>query len=148
MALYFFFLSSVLQCDNMFCVMKQETEVWLAQAEEHRKDAEYCIQGSRYSLALYSYHQALEKVLKAAIVEFAEKIPPKSHNLDDLFKQTTLTPEGDSWYEDLAEITRHFWRARYPDYRQYVYTSKSKVDPTITQFQSIYPWVKDKLEHT
>ena len=135
-------------CDSLYLRMKKETELWLAQAEEHRKDAEYCIKGSRYSLSLYSYHQALEKILKAAIVEFAGEIPPKSHKLDDLLKRSTLTPEEDSWYEDLAEITRHYWRARYPDYRQFIYTSKNKVEPTITQFESIYPWVKNKLKNT
>ncbi|TAL41280.1 MAG: HEPN domain-containing protein, partial [Methylovulum sp.] len=63
-------------------LMKEETKPWLLQAKEHYDDALYLYDGSRYSMAVYCCHQALEKILKAAIVEFANQIPPKIHNLD------------------------------------------------------------------
>ncbi len=127
--------------------MKKDAEVLFIQAEEHKKDAQFCLNGARYSLSLYCYHQALEKILKAAIVEFAHKIPPKSHQLDLLLKQTLLTPPSTNWFEKLAIITQHFWRIRYPDYRRTkTYSSKEKVKKIVIHFEEIYVWVKNKLK--
>lgn len=120
--------------------MKDESNVWLNQAKEHYDDALYLYEGSRYSMAVYCCHQALEKILKAAIVEFAGSTPPKIHNLDALARQTTLIFTT-AWLEDLAEITRHFWRVRYPDFQQYVYVSKDKIQPTMDKTAEIYLWI-------
>lgn len=46
--------------------MKKETKLWIDQAKEHYEDAIYLYKGSRYSAAVYSCHQALEKYLKPA----------------------------------------------------------------------------------
>lgn len=124
--------------------MKSETKFWIDQAKEQYDDALYLYDGSRYSMAVYCCHQALEKILKAAIVEFAGKTPPKSHNLDALARETTL-PFEEPWLTDLAEITRHFWRVRYPDFQQYVYTSKEKVEPTIQKTKELYLWISKQF---
>ncbi|MBI3955876.1 HEPN domain-containing protein [Candidatus Gottesmanbacteria bacterium] len=124
--------------------MKAETGVWFAQAKEHYEDAQYLYDGSRYSMAVYCCHQTLEKILKACIVEYKDTLPPKIHKLDTLAEQSGLdmSPE---WLADLAEITRHYWRVRYPDFRQYVYTSKEKIDPTVTKTKEIYLWILNRL---
>ena len=58
--------------------------------------------------------------------------------------QTTLKfPEN--WLEDLAEITRHFWRVRYPDFQKFVYTSKETVEPTYSKTQEVFTWIKQQL---
>lgn len=124
--------------------MKQETEVWLELAKNHYDDALYLYDGRRYSMAVYCCHQALEMILKAAIVENANEAPPKIHKLDELAKQTKLSISTE-WLEDLAEITRHFWRVRYPDFQQYVYTSKEKVLPTIEKTKEVYVWILTQL---
>ena len=127
--------------------MKEETQPWLLQAEEHYQDVLYLYEGSRYSLAVYSCHQALEKILKAAIVEFTGKLPSKSHNLDALAREAALTlPE--EWYTDLAEITRHFWHVRFPDFQKYVYTTKEKAEPTVSKTRELYLWIKEKFKTT
>ena len=128
--------------------MKPETLIWYEQAEEHIKDASYCFNGTRYGLSLYCYHQALEKILKAAIVEFVDVVPPKSHQLDFLLKQTKLTVDNIQWFEELAKITQHFWRIRYPDIRlTKQYSSKEKIITIIKSFEEVYSWVKNKLKN-
>lgn len=128
--------------------MKSDSQTWYEQAEEHRKDAQFCLRGARYGLSLYCYHQALEKILKAAIVEFAHKIPPKSHQLDFLIKETTLEARNPAWFEELAKITQHFWRIRYPDIRlTKTYSSEKKIRQIVKNFEEIYLWVKDKLKN-
>ena len=84
--------------------MKKETLPWLTQAKEHYEDALYLYNGSRYSMAVYCCHQALEKIIKAAIVEFAGITPPKIHNLDALARQSQQE-FSEEWLADLAEIT-------------------------------------------
>lgn len=127
--------------------MKDETKPWLEQAKEHYADAQYLYDGSRYSMAVYCCHQALEKILKAAIIEFSGKVPPKSHNLDALARETTLSMP-DEWYEELAEITRHFWRVRYPDFQRHVYTSKEKVSPTIEKTKEVFSWMLKQFDRS
>jgi len=128
--------------------MKVDAKIWYEQAEEHIKDAEFCLGGARYGLALYCYHQALEKMLKAAIVEFANKIPPKSHQLDFLLKETQLPVVTIQWFEELATITQHFWRVRYPDIRlTNAYSSKEKINTIVRSFEEVYLWVKNKLNN-
>jgi len=125
--------------------MKEETKLWLTQAQEHFDDAIYLFNGSRYSLAVYCCHQALEKILKAIIVEKADIIPPKSHNLDSLARETMLS-FPDTWNEDLAEITRFFWRVRYPDLQQASLSSKEKVQTTIDKTKEIFLWIAKQLD--
>ena len=96
-------------------------------------------------MCVYCYHQALEKVLKASIVETVDKLPPKIHNLDQLARETKLKFSGND-FEDLAEITRHFWRVRYPDFQKYMYTNKEIVEPTVIISRKIYQWVLQQLK--
>ena len=124
--------------------MKKETKLWLTQAREHFKDALYLYDGSRYSACVFFCHQALEKILKACVVEFGNKVPSKVHQLDKIVREANLKlPKG--WEVDLAEITRHFWKVRYPDFRRYVYTNKESAGPTIKKTKEIYQWILKKL---
>lgn len=124
--------------------IKPETALWLDQAKQHWKDAVWLMEGRRYSACLYSCHQTLEKAIKAAVVENANKIPSRGHQLESLAREANLElPDG--WNEKLAEITRHFWRVRYPDFRRAVYTNKERVSPTYAQTEEIYLWLTKKL---
>lgn len=124
--------------------MKADTDIWLKLAKDHYDNAEYLYKGRRYSMAVYCCHQALEMILKAAIVEFTGKVPPKIHKLDELAVQSKL-PIPSEWLADLAEITSHFWRVRYPDFQAFVYTSKEKVEPTVKKTREIYLWVSKQF---
>lgn len=126
--------------------LKPETQLWIKQAEEHWKDVKWLIDGRRYSASLYSCHQTLEKIIKAAIVENKNKVPSKGHQLESLIRESGIELPEKTWNEDLAEITRHFWRVRYPDFRQAVYTSKTKVLPTFEKTREIYLWLIKNLK--
>lgn len=124
--------------------LKTETSLWLSQASGHWKDANWLLEGRRYSACVYSCHQTLEKALKGAIVEKKEKIPSKGHQLQDLAIEAGLSlPEG--WGEELSKITRDFWRVRYPDFRRVVYTSKQKILPIFETTEEIYIWLQKEL---
>jgi HEPN domain-containing protein len=124
--------------------MKEETKDWIKQAKSHFDHMEYLYDGRRYSMAVYCAHQTIEMALKTAIVEYGNITPPKIHKLDELARQTTLSITS-TLSEDLAEITRHFWRVRYPDFQQYIYTSKEKIAPTIEKTKEVYQWILAQL---
>lgn len=127
-------------------MVKSETKLWLDQAKEHWKDVEWLIEGRRYSASLFSCHQTLEKIIKAAIVENKNKVPSKGHQLESLARESGIELPDKSWNGDLAEITRHFWRVRYPDFRRYVYTTKAKILPTYEKTKEIYLWLSKNLK--
>lgn len=125
--------------------MKKETLLWVKQAKEHYKDALYLFKGCRYSSTVFMCHQALEKILKAAVLKFAGKVPAKIHQLEAIAKEAKLKlPEG--WDENLAEVTRHFWRVRYPDFRKYTYTNRKSAEPTVKITKEVFKWVLQKLK--
>lgn len=66
--------------------MKPETAEWLDQVEYDLDTAESMFHTGRYVYTIFMCHLAIEKALKALIVEKTGKIPPKIHNLIRLIK--------------------------------------------------------------
>ena len=93
---------------------------WVEGAEESWKSAEALIAGGRYMMALFCWHLAIEKLLKAHWVKDNEEdYPPRTHNLTFLHDQTQLNLPTEM-QEELKVIS--FWNieGRYPDYRNMV----------------------------
>ncbi len=126
--------------------LKEETKLWLQQAREHWEDANWLLEGRRYSACLYYCHQTLEKVLKGAIIEIKNIIPPKMHQLESLARKSGIAFTKEQM-NNLKEITKHFWRVRYPDYQRFVYTRKEMILPTYEATREIYLWVQKELSH-
>lgn len=61
--------------------MRGETAEWLKQAEYDLETAKAMFDAKRHIYTLFMCHLAVEKALKALIVEHTGKTPPKSHNL-------------------------------------------------------------------
>ena len=125
--------------------MKDEAKLWLDQAEEHYKDMEYCYNGARFSLAIYSCHQTLEKLLKACIVENVGIVPPKNHQLENLAVQAKLAMT-ENQLKELALLTGHFWKVRYPDFRKHMYGDRKTVDQIVSKTKELYLWISKKLD--
>ena len=47
-------------------------------------------------------------ILKGAYIEFKDKAPIKTHNLDDLFVHAGFESPKSHWVKELAEITRMY----------------------------------------
>ncbi|TEB06157.1 HEPN domain protein [Pelotomaculum schinkii] len=63
-----------------------ETAEWLTQAEYDLDTADSLYQAGRYIYTIFMCHLAVEKTLKALVVERTGKVPPKTHNLIQLIK--------------------------------------------------------------
>lgn len=66
--------------------MPIEAAEWLAQAKYDLDTAESLYHAGRYIYTIFMCHLAVEKTLKALVVEKTGKIPPKTHNLIQLIK--------------------------------------------------------------
>lgn len=77
-----------------YCMLP-ETAEWLEQSTYDLKTAESLYRARRYIYAIFMCHLAVEKALKALVVETTSKAPPKTHNLVNLLKlgQARLTDE-------------------------------------------------------
>lgn len=94
--------------------MRSEAREWLNQAKYSLQDARALLRSRRYLFASYACQLAIEKALKAVIVERTAAPPPKIHNLTELVKigQAPLTKEQT---EFVATLNMAAIGTRYPE---------------------------------
>lgn len=120
--------------------MKEEVKRWLEQAEADFKSAKYNLKGSLYSLASFLCQQAVEKALKALLIEQKSKFP-KIHDLVRLARLANLPAE---LIEKCERLTYVYTDSRYPDTSTIRYTKKeSEID--VEYAKEIIEWVKKRL---
>ena len=71
--------------------MKDETKIWLQYADENFESAKMLLDGSLFNPCLQNVQQAIEKLLKALLVEFSLKFM-KTHSINALI--TALDSAG------------------------------------------------------
>ena len=97
--------------------LKDPIEFWKRQSHEDWETAVYLANGKRNLMALFAIHLAIEKLMKAHwINDNQDKNPPRSHDLQYLYKQTDVELSPDQ-YGYLATITGWNLEGRYPDYK-------------------------------
>jgi len=106
----------------------------------------YLFEGAKYPQSVYFICQAIEKLLKAYLIEFQQIRPEKIHRLEKLAIQTKLQFSSDQ-LNQLEQLTIHYNRIRYPDYSQEYYNTRAKVEPIINQGKTLYLWIKVELEN-
>lgn len=124
--------------------MKPETKKWSDIADSDYDTSQYLFKGARHPQAVYFLCQSLEKLLKAALVEFADKPPQKTHRLENIAKDSTLGFSGDQ-YDRLTELSKHYSRVRYPDISRTSYNTKAKVKPIMEIGEELYQWLKNQF---
>ena len=98
---------------NSFMVLP--TEHWAAQADYDLSVANLLYQQSAYRYCVFFCHLALEKRLKAILLErTGRREPPHSHNLRTLARGIRASLPQD-YYMFLIHMTAHSIVARYPE---------------------------------
>ncbi|PIY80239.1 MAG: hypothetical protein COY80_04045 [Candidatus Pacebacteria bacterium CG_4_10_14_0_8_um_filter_42_14] len=126
--------------------MKKITADWLLTAAGDFDSAQYLFDGARYPHAVYFLCLAIEKVLKAAQVEFTDLTPKKIHRLENLAKDSTLDFSEDQ-YDRLSDLSKIYSKIRYPDIAQASYNTKEKVGPLFESGKEFYLWTLEKLKN-
>lgn len=124
--------------------MRKETKLWLEFAKESYEDALYNWKGRRYGNTCFCCQQALEKILKAILVE-KDKLPPKTHDLILLAKRARIEIDEDQ-AEELRAITRHYFLVHYPDLNKKFYRSRIVTQKTLTKMKEFYLWFLKELK--
>ena len=124
--------------------MKEETKLWVEQAKDDYQTAKIMLENHRYGYTCFCSQQTLEKIFKAAVIEFADKRPAKVHDLVKLAEDSTLKITK-KWFEKLGELSKHYFRVRYPDMHKGLYTNNKVASGTFQEMEEIYKWVLSKL---
>ena len=124
--------------------MKKETKLWLDYANESYEDSLYNWKGHRYGNTAFCCQQALEKILKAILVEKGI-LPPKSHDLIRLVKLAKLKLNAKQ-AEELNALTRHYFIVRYPDLNRKFYRNKKVTEKALNMLKEYYIWFQKELK--
>ncbi len=118
----------------------EEVRHWKNKAKESLKDAICLLEGSRYGASCFFSQQAIEKLLKAVIINKG-KIHPKIHDLPKLAKDAELDLD-DQKAVKLKLLNRHYYQVRYPDINKKYYTKKKTAEQTLKDTKELFIWLE------
>ncbi len=92
--------------------MRREIDVWVQQAEIDLESAEKNFNQQTYYVCAFLCQQAIEKIMKAVIMEKTKNSPPNTHNLREMGELIGL-PQN--LLTKARKLSRDFVINRYPD---------------------------------
>ena len=127
---------------------KQEhIDYWLRIAEKDRDMITYLMEGKRYVQALFFGHLYLEKIAKALwIKNNAENVPPKTHNLLKIIKESYLNLADDD-QTFLIKLNQYQIESRYPEDidKLYKITDKELTEEYLNKITQIEKCLREKM---
>src|SRR5690554_2441356 len=94
--------------------MDEDIAYWRRLADLDLESARKSLHGESYLHCLLGCQQALEKLLKAIVVEVTEQAPPRIHNLVRLALLAELELEP-PWEQLLSKLSLEYVEMRYPE---------------------------------
>jgi len=125
--------------------MKIETKQWMQIAKEDKGIAVEMWNSKRNVYAIMFWQQAVEKIIKAYIVEKIDVLPKKSHDIEMLLKQAKLDI-SELEFSNIKELSLAFTRTRYEDLSRKHYTKRTVVKPLVVMAHKIYVWIEKQLK--
>lgn len=125
--------------------MRPEAELWWTQSKRDYRTAKNCHASRDYYAAVSFCQQAVEKALKAAVVEIAREIPPSTRNLVQLGERLKASQRIRAF---LMDLTPEYVITRYPD------AAGGPIDDlydghisrrVLTRTQEVMRWVSGRL---
>ena len=94
--------------------MSPDARQWLDLARYDIATAEAMLKSGRYLYVLFCCQQAVEKTLKACVIEKTNEFPARTHDLARLAREAeiTLSEEQDRF---LRTLTKFYLGTRYPE---------------------------------
>ncbi len=125
--------------------MKKETKEWSQIAKDDREIAIEMWKTKRNVYAVMFWQQAVEKIIKAYIVESIDVLPKKTHDLDVLLKQAKLDIT-ELPFANVKELSLAFTRTRYEDLSRKHYMKRGVVEPLVIMAEKLYLWIENQLK--
>lgn len=124
---------------------KRAISFWRESAESDIATARDLVKLKRYHWALFLYHLAIEKLLKALVIN-AGITPPYTHDLKRLVTISKIKTDNDfnAW---LKEISTYNLEARYPAEKLTLYKKASLVYTKLwsKRCEEIYQWLQKQI---
>lgn len=104
--------------------------------------AEALFRSRRYPYVVFMCHLALEKLLKACVMEYADVFPPYTHNLVRLAEiaRVELPPDAKLF---VAELLEQSVQARYPEDLK-IYT-RALARECLEETRGVFGWLRQNL---
>lgn len=127
--------------------MTASTERWEEQARYDLSTARAMLDSGRYLYVLFCCQQAIEKALKAVIVNRTGEFPPRLHNLPRLSETAGLSPDSEC-RGFLGELTAYYIQTRYPEGVEFTDTSDAPevADETLRRTEEVAEWLFSMIE--
>lgn len=125
---------------------KNDVLYWLNLAQYNLETSEAMLKSERYIYVLFTSQQALEKVLKAAVVKFTKKFPPRIHDLTRLAEIANLKLE-EKQKDFLAKLSFYYLESRYPEEIEDLHKQADKklASKYLKEAKEFLKWLKPKL---
>ena len=122
--------------------MTLPTEHWAAQADYDLSVADLLYQQEVYRYCVFFCHLALEKRLKAILLErTGRREPPYTHNLRTLARDIRANlPPG--YYDFVVGMTRHSVAARYPKPIDLAFYNRDNATNILNRTREVHEWLK------
>lgn len=125
--------------------MKDLFNLWIEKAKESLDDAIHSFKSHRYGLTAFCCQQALEKILKAAILKLKNQRPRKIHDLLPLARESGLELPED-YFTEIAKISKFYFLVRYPDISRKFFATPEIAKDTLEKTKEVYQWIENKLK--
>lgn len=122
--------------------MKKITQKWFEFAEKDLKSAEILFKGKEYEAAIYHCHQAIEKTIKAIIVEKEIKLR-KTHDLVELLSDAKINLSSDI-LKFIDDLNPYYNPIRYPDafIESKISYSRATCKKILATTKEVIKWIK------
>lgn len=123
------------KCENM----KEETRKWVEKVDSDIIAAKDNLNMGHYDLVSFLCQQAVEKILKACLIEKNGKFP----KIHDLVRLGKLCEIEETLLKECESLTFIYTGARYPDIEEKYTKEESEND--IKTAEKVIKWIKEKL---
>ena len=123
-------------------------QYWVDIAEYDLETAKAMLEAKRFLYVGFMCHQVIEKILKAKYVAVHNEIPPYTHNLMLLAKETKihnlLSSKQINFIQELRPLNVE---SRYPEYKDKVYKllNEKRCREILSDTEELFQWIKTKL---
>lgn len=129
--------------------MDEKINYWLDIAEYDLTTADALLKTGRYLYVGFMCHQAIEKTLKAHYQLLKGQLPPKTHNILFLLKETDLFDSLSDQHKAFTEMLLPMnIETRYPEYKDRLFKSldREKCTKILQETREMQAWIKEKLK--
>jgi len=129
---------------------KQKTvQYWTESSAYDVETGKSLLEAKKFPYALFFAHLAIEKLLKAIVVERTGEHAPYTHSLILLAHKAQISI-SEKMYERLAEFMEFHIEARYPDEKKSFYDKCTEefTQQKFAELEEVYSWLMKELRRS